>query len=42
MHSKTLHNSKSAFFHPAKDMEPNVNTTADIVSYVEDAFENSA
>jgi hypothetical protein len=42
MHSKTLHNPNSAFYHPAKDIEPNVNTAADRVPFVEHAFENSA
>ncbi len=32
----------SAFYHPAKDIGPNVKTAADRVPFVEHAFENSA
>jgi hypothetical protein len=39
MNSKTLRNTNSAFYHPVKDMEPNVNTAADRVPYVEHALE---
>jgi hypothetical protein len=42
MHSKTLRKTDSSFYHPAKDIGPNVNTAADRVPYVEHAFENSA
>jgi hypothetical protein len=42
MHSKTLHNLNSAFYHPANDIEQNVNTAADRVPYVDHEFKNSA
>jgi hypothetical protein len=42
MHSKTLHNTDSAIYHPVQDTEPNVNSAADRVPYVEHAFENFA